>query len=194
MKSFPGNQSGERRARRLAIALCACVVLAMGAAASSAAWGQAVESATAPRSKFWGGGGGSYYSLQYGGRKMLGITAWVDYDTVRKIGVEGEGRWLEYHQTANVHAETYLGGLRYHFNYGRMQIYGKGLVGLGEFNFPYNYGTGSYLVVAPGGGIDYRLNRQWSVRADFEYQLWPQFTYGSMSSAGVTVGMRRRIF
>jgi hypothetical protein len=44
--------------------------------------------------------------------------------------------------------------------------------------------------VAPGGGIDYCLGPRWSVRVDGEYQYWPQFTFGAMSSAGVTVGFR----
>jgi hypothetical protein len=30
--------------------------------------------------------------------------------------------------------------------------------------------------------------------ADVEYQFWPQFTYGSMTSAGVSVGLRYNIF
>ena len=54
---------------------------------------------------------GSGYSIQYGQRKMAGITAFVDADTKRRFGIEAEGRWLEYFQTANVHVETYsIGG------------------------------------------------------------------------------------
>jgi len=69
------------------------------------------------------------------------------------------------------------------------------LVGFGLFNFPYNFAHGSYLVVAPGGGVDFRLNRRFRVRlVDFEYQIWPQFTYGAMSSVGVSAGIRYRIF
>ena len=82
---------------------------------------------------------GSGYYLQYGQRKMVGITAFVDADTKRRFGIEAEGRWLEYHQTANVHAETYSIGGRYHFDVGRFAPYAKGLVGFGDFNFPYNY-------------------------------------------------------
>ena len=122
------------------------------------------------------------------------MTGFVDADTIRHFGVEAEGRWLEWHQTADVHAETYLIGPRYHFNVGRFQPYVKGLVGLGEFNFSYNYAHGSYAVVAGGGGADYRLNHRWSVRVvDFEYQYWPQFTFGAMNSVGVTTGIRYRI-
>jgi hypothetical protein len=103
---------------------------------------------------------GSGYSLQYGQRKMAGIAGFVDLDTKRRLGIEAEGRWLEYNQTANVHAETYSIGGRYHFDLGRFQPYAKGLVGFGDFNFPYNYARGRYLVVTAGGGLDFRLTRR----------------------------------
>lgn len=162
--------------------------------ASRASFGQVAESANAGGVSVWIGAGVSGYYLEYGVVKSLGITSLVDADSVRRWGVEGEGRWLEYHQTANIHAETYLAGPRYHFNIGRFQPYVKGLAGVGEFNFPYNYAHGSYFVVAPGGGVDYRLARRFSLRADVEYQYWPQFTFGAMSSFGVSTGVRYRIF
>jgi hypothetical protein len=141
------------------------------------------------------GGMGSGYSLQYGQRKMLGITAFVDADTKRRFGIEAEGRWLEFHQTANVHAETYSIGGRYHFDVGRFEPYAKGLVGFGDFNFPYNYAYGRYVVVTAGGGLDFRWTRRVTVRAvDFEYQDWPNFTFGNMNSLGVNAGLRVRIF
>lgn len=139
---------------------------------------------------------GSGAWLQYGGRKMIGLTAVVDADTRRRIGVEAEARWLEWRQTANVHAETYSIGVRYHFDFKtRFQPYGKGLIGEGNFNFPYNLASGHYLVLTAGGGLDYRLNRRISIRAaDFEYQDWPQFTYGNMTTATVSAGLRVRVF
>jgi len=138
---------------------------------------------------------GSGYTLQYGQRKMAGIAGFIDLDTKRRFGIEAEGRWLEYHQTANVHAETYSIGGRYHFDLGRFEPYAKGLVGFGDFNFPYNYASGRYLVVTAGGGLDFRWTRSIYVRAiDFEYQDWPLFTYGNMNSFGVNAGLRVRIF
>jgi len=193
MKNFPEFQCGLFRVRRLPGICLACLIVLLGLASSRVASGQATESATADHDLLWAGAGGSYYTLGYGDRKLVGLTGWVDYDTVRRYGIEAEGRWLDWQQTANVHDETFLLGPRYHMNYGRLQIYAKGLVGFGKFNFPYNYATGNYFVIAPGGGVDYRLSRRWSVRSDFEYQIWPQFTFGSMSSAGITVGLRRKI-
>jgi hypothetical protein len=158
------------------------------------AWGQVAESANAGGVTLSVGGGVSGYYLQYGQIKNIGFTGFVDADSIRRFGIETEGRWLEYHSTADVHVETYLAGGRYHFNIGRWQPYAKGLCGLGRFHFPYNYADGSYFVVAPGGGVDYRLNRHWSVRVDGEYQYWPQFTFGAMSSGGLSVGARYFIF
>jgi hypothetical protein len=157
---------------------------------STFARAQSAESANAGGYSIWVGGAVSGYYLQYGGLKNLGVSGFVDADTIRRFGIEGEGRWLDFHQTNNIHAETYLAGPRYHFNMGRTQPYVKGLAGLGKFNFTYNYAHGSYFVIAPGGGLDYRVNHRLSARADFEYQYWPQFTFGPMSSAGVSVGIR----
>jgi hypothetical protein len=137
---------------------------------------------------------GSGDTLQYGPRKMLGYGAFVDGDTSSHIGIEGEGRWIEFHQRANVHAETYSIGGRYHFVFGRLQPYAKGLVGFGNFTFPYNYAQGRYLIVTAGAGLDYRWTHRVSLRADFEYQDWPQFTYGNMTSLNGSVGFKVRIF
>jgi hypothetical protein len=193
MNHFDGLvKSQARRAgwlrRGYTILLLALVMLSL--ATSPSAFGQSRESATAGGGSLWIGGGASGYYLQYGGVKNLGITGYLDADSIRRFGIETEGRWLEYHQNNNIHAETYLAGPRYHFNMGRMQPYVKGLVGIGNFNFTYNYAHGRYFVVAPGGGLDYRLSPRWSVRADAEYQYWPQFTFGPMSSVGVTMGVR----
>jgi hypothetical protein len=141
------------------------------------------------------GATGTGYYVQYGERKMVGVTAFVDADTRRRLGIEAEGRWVEFRQSADVHVETYSIGGRYHFNVGRFQPYAKGLVGFGDFNFPYNLATGRYLVVTAGGGVDYRLSRRIQIRAaDIEYQDWPQFTFGNMTTLSGSVGLRVRIF
>ena len=142
----------------------------------------------------------SGYQVQYGEQKLLGVAGVVDLDTRRRFGLEAEGRWLIFHESNQLHATTYLAGPRYHFSHGKFQYYVKGLVGLGQFNFPYNYAQGNYLVIAPGGGVDYRWKHRISLRlADVEYQIWPQFTYNgssyeTMSSYGVSVGLLYHIF
>lgn len=188
------NYFYNRRESRARLLSCRVILLCVLAAVLSLTGGHAVaqsrESATAGRSFVWVGGGASEYYLQYGGEKIIGLTGFVDADSVRRVGIEGEGRWLDLHETHNVHAETFLAGPRYHFDVGRFQPYIKGMAGMGKFNFPYNYATGKYFVIAPGGGVDYFISPRLSVRGDFEYQYWPQFTFGPMSSGGLSVSLR----
>jgi hypothetical protein len=139
--------------------------------------------------------------IQYGERKMLGVSGFADLDTRHNIGIEGEASFVRFRQTADVHDKVYSAGPRYHMNLGsRLQPYAKGLVGVGQFNFPYNYAHGNYLVITPGAGVDYRLNHRIRFRiVDFEYQLWPKFNYGAasntfMSNPSVSTGIRVRIF
>jgi len=195
MNAFPQISRSFRKLAPQRFKAGAILTLFLLLFASRLVQGQSSESASAGRIFLWAGAGVSGYSLGYGDRKLLGITAVIDADSVRRFGIEGECRFLEYHQEANVHVETCMIGPRYHFNVGRYQPYAKGLVGFGNFNFPYGNAFGRYLVVSPGGGVDYRLSPRWSLRiADFEYQVWPQFTFGSISSYGVTTGIRYRVF
>jgi len=178
-----------RRAVFMAVLLFACLGLARNASA------QVVFAGDEGGLTLTAGATASGYEVQYGEQKLLGIAAVVDVDTRRRFGLEAEGRWLMFHETNQLHATTWMAGPRYHFTRGKFQYYGKGLVGVGQFYFPYNLAQGNYLVIAPGGGVDYRWTRRVSFRlADVEYQFWPQFTFGSMSSYGVSAGVLYHIF
>jgi hypothetical protein len=138
----------------------------------------------------------SGYYLGYGARKIAGPSSFVDIDTRHHVGIEGEARWLIYPQTASVHDTTWLVGARYSspgFNR-KFYPYVKGMVGFTQFNFPYSYAKGDYVVAAPGGGLDYRLTYRVRLRVDGEYQFWPQFTYAGMPAWGVSTGLRVRVF
>jgi hypothetical protein len=133
---------------------------------------------------------GSGYQLDYGHRHLAGVGAYADFNLTWRLGIEGEARLLRYHQEDDTHVSTYLIGPRLSFGKHRLNPYGKVLVGLGKFNFPFNYGHGSYFVVAPGAGVDYRINRRVRLRlVDFEYQEWPQFTFGAMQTYGLSTGI-----
>jgi len=175
----------------------ALVVLVLGLAAALPARAQIVPTADAGGANISAGVMGSGFYLQYGERKMLGIAAFVDADTRRRLGFEAEGRWLRFHlktDPADVNAATYLIGGRYHYDISRFQLYGKGLVGFGQIDLPYGLGKDSCLVIAPGAGVDYVLTRKIFWRVDAEYQNWPQFRFGAMSSFGVSTGIRFRVF
>lgn len=78
------------------------------------------------------------------------------------------------------------------------QPYGKWLFGLGSFDFhvrdPY-YTHDTRTVFAPGGGFLYRLHHHLWVRADYEYQFWPDLFPnknnphgGTLDPQGFTLG------
>ena len=174
------------------------LLLCLSAVALSAlvARAQVKESADAGGVVVTVGAFGSYYGVGYGSRLLSGFGAFVDAEPKGRPGVEAEYRNLLWQQTANVHLATYLIGPRYGFHdFHRFQPYVKVLLGDGEFSFPYGLAHGSYFVLAPGGGVDYHLNHRISFRvADLEYQDWPQFTFGNMSSLGISSGIRIRVY
>ncbi len=163
---------------------------------ASAARAQVAESAVGGNQEVSAGVLGSYFENNYGNRKLEGLSAFIDLDLNRHYGIEGEGSWLRWHQRDNVYIDTYLAGPRYQFNYiARFRPYAKFLIGDGKFNFPYNYGYGNYFVMAPGAGVDYRLSRRLDLRlVNFEYQVWPGFTFGTLHNYGVSAGIRVRLF
>jgi hypothetical protein len=177
---------------------------AFAAAFIMLATGGAARAQVAPTASSGGGFGlsagvtGSGMYVQYGERKMVGITGFADLDAMHHLGLEGEARFVQFRQTNDLHFETYSAGVRYRRNIGRFQPYVKGLLGEGFFNFPYNLATGHYMVVTAGGGLDFRLNRSVHIRAaDAEWQYWPGFTYGAgttpMTTLGISAGIRVNI-
>jgi hypothetical protein len=146
------------------------------------------------------GGAFPAYRLNYGDRLLMGASVYIDANYTYHYGIEAEGRWLWLHQRDSVRASTYLIGPRYSFHgiggeRKSFRPYVKFEVGVARFRYPYRYASGDYFVVAPGGGVDYRLNSRVRLRmVDLEYQSWPQFTYGTLSSFGVSSGLRVRLF
>jgi hypothetical protein len=198
MKS--SNQFGKMSREKLGIekmrqALFIVFLVAIGLGLARQASAQVVFTGDKGGYSLTAGVTASGYQVQYGQQKLAGFAGVVDLDTHSRLGIEAEGRWLMFNSPDQTEVKTWMGGARYHFARGKFQIYGKGLIGIGQFTFPYNYAQGNYLVLAPGAGVDYRWKRRISFRlADFEYQIWPPFTYGSMASPGVNVGVLYHIF
>lgn len=194
--SLAPNKRGRRASvfnlGALAAAGVLCFLLFLGGFAASA---QVAPAGDRGSLNVFAGATMSGFTIQYGERKMLGFSAFVDADSTRHLGLEAEARWLVFHQTAQVNATTWLAGPRYRRPVGKLQIYFKCLAGIGQFNFPYQDAYGRYLVVAPGAGVDFNLSNRVRLRlVDAEYQDWPEFTFGAMSSAGISGGVRIRIF
>jgi hypothetical protein len=167
------------------------LALSLLCAGAATAYAQVAESVIGGEQLVSIGTFASAYHVDYGKRTLVGGGVYVDLNLNPYWGVEGEARWLNFHELASANAATYLGGPRYTFHVvHHLRPYVKFLVGDGTFNFPYGYAKGNYIVLAPGGGIDYRFRHNWRARlVDVEYQKWPWFTFGSMSSYGVSSGI-----
>jgi opacity protein-like surface antigen len=151
-----------------------CIVLF---SASVFARAQVVPSATSNSFRLSAGGLGSAFQPDYAGEgiaqtspnRLYGVGAFVDARVNRWVGVEGEARWLRYNTYLGINENTYLIGPRVPIiDYHGLTPYGKFLFGIGNGSFL----TGSTFVLGYGGGVDYRLTRRFSLRADFEYQRW----------------------
>ena len=160
-----GRWGGKKGARIGGRAAFAAAILTIWLGIAGTVHGQVAPAGDAGRLLISPGATGSWFYLQYGERKMPGVTGFVDVDSRSPFGIEFEGRWLEWNQTALVHAETYSMGPRYHRNHGKLQFYAKGLLGFGNFNFPYSLAQGRYFLVTAGGGLDYHLTRRIYIRA-----------------------------
>ena len=156
---------------------------------------QAVATASGPGSFVAVGGGVSAFQAVYGTQNIAGGFLYADVNPHWRVGFEGEARFLRYHTFEDVTETNYLGGVRVmllppH----RFQPYTKFLAGMGKITLPFGYAHGSFLTYAPGAGLDVALNNYVAVRViDFEYQHWPQFTYGPLSPYGISAGISVRL-
>ncbi|WP_420237877.1 hypothetical protein ACOBR2_20180 [Telmatobacter bradus] len=182
-----------RMLRRILMALMAAVLLA-SLTGARAARSQVAPAADGGSFRVSAGGAASLFHLSYTQHNLSGYSFFVDADTIRGLGLEGEAHWLRLRNLSGEHVETYSAGVRYHRIWGKAQPYGKLLIGIGDLSFPYGYATGRYGVWTMGGGLDYSLNHRVYVRViDAEYQSWPEFTFGSISSYGISVGVKIRL-
>jgi opacity protein-like surface antigen len=150
------------------------------------------------------GGAYSFFNASYGGYKVMGVTAYANFSPViwDHVAVEGEGRWLTLNASRGFAEYNYLAGPVYRINlteHRNLRPYVKSLIGAGIVEFPDQLAVGRYFAIAPGGGVDYTISRRWKLRADYEYQFWPQspgipgFSSSMMKPNGVTVGFTYRV-
>lgn len=155
-------------------------------AASLAA--QSKESATTGTRRIFVGGEFSTFNPDWGclnasafscwDSHLLGLSAVLNANHVAwRLGVEAEGRWLHWAGPGQGQMQSsYLIGPRYPlYKMQNATFYAKGLVGEGRITRPSNLGTGSYFALAPGGTVEYSIKWRVVVRADYEYQFWPDF-------------------
>jgi hypothetical protein len=170
------------------------LVLAMTLCA--AAYAQDLPAAKGPGSYLALGGTVSSFQSDYGKTTIAGASGYLDANVYNRFGIEAEARTLRFHSGDGMRQTTYLAGPRLSRDFRSLRVYTKVMAGRGTFEFPYGYARGSYFVTAAGAGVDWRVKRSpLIVRiVDFEYQRWPQFTFGDLKPYGFSTGLSLRIF
>jgi hypothetical protein len=166
---------------------------------------QAAESATARQFTITAGGMVSGFNphddnqTAYvgGSNYLIGLGTYVDVHFTHWIQLEGEARWLRFNEYVGEHQDNYFLGPKIPIHrFGRADLYGKVMIGIGKMTFPYNYGYGTFTALAYGGGVDYKLSRKLTLRPiDFEFQQWPAWlSNSSLYPYGISVGVGYRVF
>ena len=148
------------------------------------------------------GAGFSDFSIDWGpGRRMEGISAWVDWYPNRMptdlngLGIEAAGHDINYGLPAGIskmRQDTGEVGPIYAWDhYRNFRPYVKYLLGIGSIDFPPTgtYSHDTFLVFSPGAGVEYRAWRHVWIRGDYEYQFW-HLTFGpnDLTPSGFTIG------
>lgn len=181
----------------LKVLLAAAIV-----SASIPTYAQVAPEARAPGIPLTVGVGYSNYATNWTGR-LSGPTLWIDWSfykgpsLLHGFGIEVEARDLNYDRTGsvpNLRMDTAAGGVVYTLrHYRRFNPYAKFLMGFGSIDFRTNlpyYSHDTRTLYAPGGGVDYRVYRNVSVRGSYEYQFWTDFiNHHTLNPQGVTVGV-----
>ena len=150
--------------------------------------------------------GGANFSLDWGpGKRMDGITAWVDYypwgmpPKIHGLGLEVEGRDINFNRPAGLtkmRHDTFLAGPIYQLpHYKNVKPYGKVSWGIGSIDFPPSklfpyYTHDTFALMAMGGGMDFKVYKHIFARGDYEYQWW-HHTWGqtALNPNGASFGV-----
>jgi hypothetical protein len=168
---------------------------------------QVVETATVRSFTISAGGMGSLFkpgaSGFYGnsGDYIFGGGTYIDFRFSHWVQFEGEARWLRFGDLDGEEQSHYLIGPKVPIHqFGRTNVYGKAMIGLGRMTMPPSLKNIGFEVTCTalsfGGGLDYKLSRTLTLRAgDFEYQYWPKSVASeTIRPFGVSVGMAYRVF
>ncbi|MGA2167451.1 MAG: outer membrane beta-barrel protein [Terracidiphilus sp.] len=175
--------------------------------ASLPLFSQVVPSATEGGLSLSVGAGLSGYNPDLGSGRMYGGTLWIDYTLNRApsllhgVGIEVEARDISLDRSSserNVREDAAGGGVTYTWRHFRnLRPYAKVILGFGNADYETRglvRRNDSRTITCPGGGVEFRAFRKVWARADYEYQIWPDFfknttPAGFLDPQGLTVGV-----
>ena len=117
-----------------------------------------------------------------------GAAIYGDFDFRRHLGIEAEIHRV-YSTTGNQNYEqSYDIGARYFRTYGSLVPYVKGMIGRGNYNYPFGQTNLGYVMFAGAAGADFKLGPWLRVRGEYQVQHWNGFT-PSLAPKLVTIGV-----
>ena len=179
--------------------------------ASLPLFSQVMESAKGGGMQQWNiGTGFSYFNPDYGQFHLAGGTLWLDETPammpqfLRGLSLDFEARDLSLGRAPRepiIRVDTAGGGAIYRLtHFSKIRPYGKFTASLGNIDYmtsaTHRFNQ-SRTVIGMGGGVEIRAYRAVWVRADYEYQDWPNFwvtrasgyrTGAALDPAGFTLG------
>ena len=179
-----------------------CFLAALFIAAALPLSAQSNPAAVEGRWPIIAGGGLSWFNVDYpnvSSSYMEGPALWADWVRIpfapRALGLEAQWRKLNMNPPSaapQLRTNSFMGGPTYTVTLSRLAVYGKGTVGYGTVDFPpfgaYRHDTRT--IYGFGGGAEYRAGDSIWVRADYEYQWWPNlFAQDGMHPNGLTFGL-----
>jgi len=185
---------------RVCRAACAMLLLLTLAQLANA---QATHSATGSGQSIWVGG--SFLNMNPAfpngtDVRMSGIGAFGEFDWTHRIAFEASMDFLRFNSYNGETQTAFLVGPKYIFLHSnKWRPYARFSIGSDRVHFPFELGDGSYFTLAPAGGVEYRFDRRWAVRAEYQQRFLlnspnfsgePQF---GMHPGGFQFGVSYRI-
>ncbi len=163
-------------------------------AASRYTQAQALPSATRGGGTLQVGVGATFLNPDYRDSNNGGVTAFADYDFLRfggvGVGAEAEAHFGGLYSPSDITENTYLGGPRVSYHFGKLTGYGKALFGRATILDQDTHQSSAFFAIAYGGGVEYRIKSHINIRCiDFEGQKWPGFEPHTLSPYTLTVGV-----
>ena len=124
------------------------------------------------------------------GGNAHGVATYLDTDRFlyRKIGLEGQVRFLFWHAPSTLIQYSFLAGPRFRlYHYRGVEFTAKFLIGSAHLDVPAPLiGQGSYFAFAPGATVDLPVTKNVSARVGYEYQRWPNYPSWQGHGGGLT--------
>lgn len=148
-----------------------------GLLAAAAANRQVTRSAEGAGQSLWVGGQYSNFEAGFpngSNVRLSGIDAFVNFNWNHRLGLEEHNRFLSFNSWNGETEQNYMIGPRCTFLHReKLRPFAAFEVGFVKIHYPFSIGNGTSFAMAPGGGVEYRLSRQRSVRGSYEFQFLP---------------------